>query len=185
MIVGRRVALRSIEEDDLKALRDWRNREDMRRFFREYRELNMANQKAWFDGTVNGGSRDLMVAIVDRGSGELIGAAGLCSIDWVVRNAEISLYIGKDGLYVDQGPDGFAWDALSLLVGYGFRQVNLHKVWAEVFEIDLAKQRLLEEFGFRRDGVLRDKGFTDGAYLSSIVYSFLENEWQRVGRDQS
>ena len=49
MLTGEITGLRAIEESDLEQLLAWRNDPRMRRFFREYRELNMTQQKSWFD----------------------------------------------------------------------------------------------------------------------------------------
>ena len=46
MLLGEYTGLRAIEEDDLEQLLVWRNDPAMRRYFREYRELSMANQRA-------------------------------------------------------------------------------------------------------------------------------------------
>ena len=43
------IKFRSLEADDLPTLRDWRNSKFVKRTTREYRLLNMLNQKAWFD----------------------------------------------------------------------------------------------------------------------------------------
>ena len=52
MIIGKRIGLRALEQEDLSLLRDWRNREHYRMYFREYRELNLDNQRQWFEKQV-------------------------------------------------------------------------------------------------------------------------------------
>jgi len=49
LIKGKYVKLRSLELNDLPKLRDWRNSKFVRKATREYRLLNMINQKKWFD----------------------------------------------------------------------------------------------------------------------------------------
>ena len=49
MLAGKNVGLRSLEENDLSILKDWRNSENIRKTTREYRLLNMINQKDWFN----------------------------------------------------------------------------------------------------------------------------------------
>ena len=48
MIEGKYVKMRSLEIEDLPKLRDWRNSKSVRMATREYRLLNMINQKNWF-----------------------------------------------------------------------------------------------------------------------------------------
>jgi len=45
MIEGKYIKLRSLEIEDLQKLRDWRNSKSVREATREYRLLNMINQK--------------------------------------------------------------------------------------------------------------------------------------------
>lgn len=49
MLEGKYVKLRQIEESDLAKLRDWANSPYIRVYAREYRPLNMLNQKRWLD----------------------------------------------------------------------------------------------------------------------------------------
>lgn len=176
MILGERVGLRAVEKEDLPLMRDWRNQESMRRYFRESGELNLADQQAWFESSCHSGSRHRMFVIVDLAQKSAVGVCGLTNLNWLLRSAEISLYIGRDAVYVD---DVLAPDAMSVLMRHGFDNLNLHKVWAEVYASDIPKKTLLERLLFNRDGILRDNGFYGGRYVDSIVYSLLDSEWRR------
>ena len=175
MLKGELVGLRAIEPDDLELLRKWRNRPGLRRYFREHRELAKVEQEAWYRRTVLDDSRTIMFALVELNDASLplIGAAGLCYIDWVCRSAEVSLYIGAKDLYID---DRLAPDALRLLLHYGFDEVGLHRLWTEVYDYDDRKARLCEAVGFSLEGRHRDKHFADGGWHDSLVFSVLENE---------
>lgn len=175
MLTGELTGLRAIEEDDLLQLLAWRNDPEMRRFFREYRELNMTQQKSWFDAKVNGDPATRMFAIIDLQTDELMGAAGLCYIDWVNRNADFSIYMGADDLYIDED---YAPDAGRVLLKYGFDELNLHKVWAEIYSIDEPKQRLFYELGFSREGVHRETHWTEGQWVDSLFYGLLARDFK-------
>lgn len=100
MLKGEYVGLRSVEKNDLPILLEWRNQPEYRQFFREYRELNLENQNRWFDIKVMEDSSTIMFTIIDLQNGEILGACGLCYIDWINRNADFSIYIGKDNIYI-------------------------------------------------------------------------------------
>jgi hypothetical protein len=57
MLEGKYVELRQIEESDLPNLRDWRNSPYIRAYTREYRPLNMLNQKRWFESLLTDQSK--------------------------------------------------------------------------------------------------------------------------------
>ena len=65
MLNGVIVGLRAIESDDLEELLNWRNQSEYRRFFREYRELNMESQKQWFETKVLGDEHTHMFSIIE------------------------------------------------------------------------------------------------------------------------
>jgi RimJ/RimL family protein N-acetyltransferase len=175
MIKGELVGLRSLEKEDLSLLRDWRNIESFRRNFREYRELNMANQDAWFART-NASPNDFMFVIVRLKDGKPLGAAGLLYTNWIIRSADFSFYIGLDELYIDEL--GYAEESARLLISYGFKNLNLHKIWMELYEFDHKKINFFtKKFNFKTDGILRDNCFENGRYWNSLLISLLSSEF--------
>ncbi|MGF1464191.1 MAG: GNAT family N-acetyltransferase [Maricaulaceae bacterium] len=178
MLKARRTGLRAIEPTDLEPLRAWRNDPDLRQYFREYREISPDSQKRWYDTVVLGDDRTRMFAIVELTSGRLLGACGLCWIDWLRRSADFSIYIGADGLYIDEV---FATEAARLLLRYGFDELGLHRVWAEIYAIDAPKREFLPSLGFQLEGRLREAHFTNGQWVDSLFYGLLAKEYAPVG----
>lgn len=173
MIHGQKVGLRAVEFRDLEQLLEWRNRPDYRRFFRENRELNFDQQKTWFFEKVIKDQSTRMFSIVRLEDGKLLGACGLCYIDWVNGNADFSIYIGHDGLYID---DDYAHRAGDLLIQYAFNEIRLHRLWCEVYSFDTQKQLLLQRLGFQVDGRHRQTYWQDGQWNDSIFFSLLETD---------
>ena len=173
MLRGKRLNLRAIEREDLPRLRDWRNLPELRRNFREVRELNMLSQEAWLT-RISASANDFMF-MVELTDGTPIGVAGLVYVHWVLRSADISLYIGHEGIYID-GSGGYAEETAQILIKYGFDNLNLHKVWTELYSFDDRKIELFTRLGFGRDAVLRDNCFEDGRYHDSYIYSLIRSD---------
>jgi hypothetical protein len=177
MLKGEKIGLRALEKDDLQLLRDWRNIPGFRKHFREVRELNMYNQEKWLDVT-NNRSTDFMFGIVDLTTNKLIGAGGLLYINWINRAADFSFYIGRNEAYIDA--DGFAHDAAKTLINYGFNNLNLNKIWMELYEFDTQKLRFFQDdFGFKKDAKLRENCFEEGRYWDSYIISLLRSEFYK------
>jgi len=174
MISGEKIGLRAIEPGDLDMLMMWRNHPEFRKYFREYREISSEMQKKWFETTVLGDKNTLMFSIVLRETGELIGCCGLCYINWIHRYAELSFYIGYQNAYIDDM--GYAEESCKLLFQYAFGELNLHKVWAEIYDFDEKKTTLFRKLGMTLDGKLRDNYYYDGAWHSSLIFSILQKE---------
>ncbi len=173
MLKGEFVGLRAIERDDLSQLLEWRNRPEYRRYFREYRELGVVNQNDWYEKMVLNDSRTIMFSIIELENSRLLGACGLCYIDWANGNADFSIYIGADNLYID---DQFAPDAAKTMACYGFNELRMHRLWAEIYDFDEPKKRFFESLGFNLDGRHRQTHWAEGDWHDSLFYSLLQPE---------
>lgn len=174
MIKGEKVGLRAVEKKDLPFLRDWRNIVEFRKNFREIRELSLADQEAWFDHLQNTNHINYMFTIVDLETKKPIGAAGLLYVNWVIRSADFSFYIGENEKYI--GNDGIALEAAKLLIDYGFKSLNLHKIWMELYEYDKQKiEFFTKNFNFKQDALLRDNCFEGGKYWNSLIISLIKS----------
>lgn len=175
MLSGKRVGLRAVEESDLEQLLKWRNQPEFRRFFREYRELGMANQREWFEQKVIKDEHTRMFSVVDQKTGELLGACGLCYIDWQNRCADFSIYIGKENLYIDET---YAIDAARIMIRYGFEELNLYRLWSEIYEIDEKKKEFFQALGFIHEATHKETHWTEGRWVDSWYYRLLETEYR-------
>ena len=175
MMMGSLVVLTAVERSDLKQLMDWRNNSNFRKHFREYRELNMAAQELWFEQKVLNDPSTMMFSIRRLTDNELLGCCGFVYINWVHRNADLSLYIGWNESYIDD--KGYAEDACKTLLNYGFNELCLNKVWTEIYEFDEKKQKLYDKLGFQQDGLLRENYFYDGEWWNSRMLSLLAREY--------
>lgn len=177
MIRGDKVYLVPIEREDLELLRTWRNQPNFRKYFREYREISKEMQEKWYEAKVLGDPSTIMFAIRRTKDDSLLGCCGLCYINWVHRNADLSLYIGYENAYIDN--EGFAKEACQLMFAYGYDELGLRKIWTEIYEFDTPKFELYTELGFHQDGILRDQYFYEGRFWNSRMLSLLSDEFKR------
>jgi len=78
---------------------------------------------------------------------------------------------------------GYARTAVSRMIEFGFTDLGLHRITANIGPANTASMRLVESLGFQREGTIRDHVHTNGAWRDSVSYSLLENEWPRSGID--
>jgi hypothetical protein len=179
MILGKKVYLKAVEPENLNQLMEWRNLPEFRKHFREYREINTIMQQKWFENNVSDDKNTIMFSVFNVETNELLGCCGLCYINWVHRHADLSVYIGYEHAYIDNL--GFADDSCRLVLNYGFNELNLHKIWTEIYEFDNKKKALYDKFGFKQDGLLRDNYFYDGRWWDSRIISLLSHEFNQGG----
>lgn len=177
MIKGNLVGLRAVEKEDLHFFRDWRNITDFRKNFREIRELSLADQDAWFNSLQQTKQINFMFTVIRLSDNKPIGAAGLLYTNWIIRSADFSFYIGEDNSYIDDL--GYADEAAELLINYGFYNLNLNKIWMELYEFDDKKLDFFQnKFTFKVDGKLRSNCFENGQYFDSYIISLLSDEYR-------
>jgi len=173
MLIYKNVALRAIEETDLHVLLSWRNNEQLRRYFREYREFSRGQIKSWYDSMILNPQFEMFI-MEDLQTNEAVGVAGLTYIDWVNRHADVHFYIGKNGEWID---NNYSNDAIKIVLNYGFERLNLNKLWAEIYEIDSKKLEFFKKLGFTIDASLREHYYYDGKYHTSHILSLLKSEY--------
>jgi RimJ/RimL family protein N-acetyltransferase len=173
MITGKNVVLRAIEKADLPQLMEWRNNPEMRKYFRGVDEINTDNQNKWFDVINDKDSIHKMFAIVKKDTNELMGACGLCHINWINRSADFSIYIGYDNIYVD---NVYAVEAANLMRDYGFEVLNLHRLWTEIYSLDKSKKKLYDLLEFKLEGEFRDTYWHGNMWHSSLFYALLSSD---------
>jgi RimJ/RimL family protein N-acetyltransferase len=94
-------------------------------------------------------------------------------IDQHDRSAEIGISIGEKEFW-DQG---YGTKAIRLIVGHGFGNLNLNRIYLRVYETNPRGKRCYEKAGFSVDGRLRQARFLEGKYVDVFIMSILKSEW--------
>jgi RimJ/RimL family protein N-acetyltransferase len=156
-----------------ETVRDWRNHDEVWRWCRQLDLITDWEQERWYerqaaDPTI----RMYAVVMAVEGLKELVGVAGLTSIDHVHRRAEFSLYLRPDF-----HGKGMGKQALSLLLFHGFVNLGLNVIWGESFEGNKA-MKTFEGLGFVKEGVRQQFYFKNGRFIDAHLYSITRQKWQ-------
>ncbi len=101
--------------------------------------------------------------------GELVGGIGLdVQGDVFKRSAEIGYWLGHAAW-----GKGIATEAVQALVGHAFREFDVVRLYAGVFEGNEASARVLEKAGFALEGRLRSAIWKDGQLLDQLLFAKL------------
>lgn len=73
---------------------------------------------------------------------------------------------------------GYAVEAMTSLLEYLFKELNMHRVIADCDVENVASYRTLEKLGFRREAHFVDSFLVDGVYASEYYYGLLQREWR-------
>lgn len=126
----------------------------------------------WF-GAIFRARQGLRWAISLReGDGSLIGTCGFNI--WTRRNN--SAEIGYDLMPRHWGK-GIATEALQRMIAWGFVNLDLNRIQADVMIGNDASARVLTKLGFTPEGIQRQGGFWRGEYHDLRYFGLLREEW--------
>ncbi|USL40579.1 GNAT family N-acetyltransferase [Priestia megaterium] len=101
-------------------------------------------------------------------TGELIGTVGFNQWNQKHKRAEIGYE-----LHPQHWGHGYASEAASAVMTYGFDTLQLVRIGAVVFLENKASQHVLEKLGFQKEGVLKNYMYQNGKAHDTFVYSSL------------
>ena len=68
-------------------------------------------------------------------------------------------------------------EALLALIQYGFSELRLNRIEADIDPMNLASARCLERLGFKLEGMLRERWIVAGVVSDSAMYGLLASDW--------
>ena len=113
----------------------------------------------------------------DRKHEQLLGFANLFNIEWSNGTGSLSLGIGDPG----QRRKGYGQEALSLLLRYAFRELNLFRLSAQVPAYNLPALNLFRHANFKDEARQREVYHWAGKRWDRICLGLLREEWEKTG----
>jgi ribosomal-protein-alanine N-acetyltransferase len=112
-------------------------------------------------------------AICLKANGEMIGDMGFYRLDVVNQKSEIGYILSPEFW-----KNGFGSEAMDAVLKFGFEQLNLNKIEADINPENQASINLVTKMGFRKEAHLRQNLFFNGRFFDSLVFGLLKNEWK-------
>ncbi|WP_297436542.1 GNAT family protein [Thermococcus sp.] len=167
IIKGRLVSLGVLTREDLKRLWMWYNDRSVRSYLSFPGEVYFyEDELEWYEALRRGKKREKVFTILERSSKGLTGVVGLHGIDHENGRAEVGYFLSPE--YWGRG---YATEAVALALRYAFEWLNLRKVYAHVFETNLASIRVLEKNGFNLVGRWRKHQYVPGeGFVDVLMY---------------
>ena len=118
------------------------------------------------------GQPGLLLAMVEKSSGKVIGQLNSAMTDAANQTADIG-YIS----HPDWRGRGFVNEALTGLIDYLFNEENIHRIVADIDIRNLDSIKVVERLGFRREATFIENDFLKGEWCSMHLYALLSREW--------
>jgi RimJ/RimL family protein N-acetyltransferase len=170
MLEGSSVRLRAPQRADIPLFVKWFNDPETTRFLLRSPPMGMEEEEAWYDSLVN---KDTKVFCIETKDGRLVGNIGIINVDWTNRKADIGIVIGEKECW----SKGYGTEAITLLLGYLFDEMNLERVWLYCDMENHRARRCYEKCGFHQEGVFRHNRLQGGKFRDDAVMSILRQDW--------
>ena len=106
-----------------------------------------------------------------RSDGQLIGTCGLFKWNRAWRNCTLGYELVRDAW-----GQGYMREALRSALAWGFEQMALNRVDAQIHPENTPSLKLVERLGFVHEGRLRECGYWLGAYHDLLQYGLLRRD---------
>ena len=139
-----------------------------------YSEEEFVRQKKIYEKGYESYNQTMMnFQIVEKASSKIMGKCGFHTWNPQHHRAEIGYALNDD----EFKNKGFMKEALEKTLEFGFQEMNLNRIEALIDENNLPSKKLLDYFGFVREGNLRGHYLVDGVFEDSVVFSLLKSEY--------
>jgi len=99
---------------------------------------------------------------------KLIGTIGFWRMDKANYRAEIGYM-----LMPEMQGKGLMHEAISTSIRYGFEEMKLHSIEANVNPANLLSKKILEKNGFVQEAYFKENYYYNGRFLDSSIYSLV------------
>jgi RimJ/RimL family protein N-acetyltransferase len=171
ILEGEKVRLRPMEERDLPAFVEWLSDPEVTRWLAEMSFAPTLDQERdWYDGRRV--DPDSLMWAIDTADGQLVGSTELRLFP-MRKKAEFGIVIGEKSKW----DGGLGTEALRLVLGYAFGELELNRVELTTAEDNARALRVYEKIGFVREGLKRQDRVLDGRFGNTVMMSVLRDEW--------
>lgn len=176
LFTGKLVRLAAAQADDAKLQARWHNESEFLRLLDDDPALprsvaHITRQET--ERREHHGNDRFEFMIRTLADNTLIGFGGI-GARWNHRDAWLGIGIG-DPAYRSRG---YGTDAMRLLVGYGFRELDLHRITLSVLATNPRAIRCYEKVGFVCEVVNRADVYRDGQRIDVYTMGLLRREWE-------
>lgn len=160
------ITLRPWHLDDIDDLVALANNKNIAQFMADVfpHPYTIENGKTFIGFATSNPNSKIFAIIVDN---KPIGSIGLhLQTDILRKNAEIGYWLGED-----YWGKGIITKAIPQIIDYGFKNMDIVRIFARIFETNKASQKVVEKCGFKLEGKYDKTLYKNGEYLDELIYA--------------
>jgi len=172
-IVGKKCYLSPIDVNDVEIFTEWVNDMEVLKYFDLYPlTISLENEREMITNL----SKEHNYSIINLETNEMIGNCGFVNVEHINQTAEVGIIIGNKTYW----NKGYGTEALSLLIDFGFKALNMHNIMLRVYENNKGAVRCYEKIGFKTMGIRREALHRDLMKQNVIYMDILSKDFYEL-----
>jgi RimJ/RimL family protein N-acetyltransferase len=179
MLKGKLVLLRPVQKSDIAYFLKWFNDPEVTQYLAMYLPITEMAEQKFIEDLATSRSATVAYFVMEANNGEQskpIGTIALGNINAKDHSASLGLAIG-DKQYWSRG---YGTEAASLIIRYGFEQLNLHRISSSAWSFNERSIRLHLKLGFREEGRRIESVYRNGSFCDEVMFGLLRQEWLKL-----
>jgi [ribosomal protein S5]-alanine N-acetyltransferase len=168
-----RLIFRKILQSDAKALFLLRSNDEVLRFMDVPRHYSISDSEKLIRTLDESYENEAGInwVIVEKHTNSFAGYFGY----WRIIPEHCRAEIGY-ALKPEYWGKGYMYETINFMARFGFEEMKLHSIEANVNPLNERSKKVLERIGFKKEAHFRENYLFNGEFLDSIIYSLLEKD---------
>lgn len=168
-----RLVLRKLSQLDSKDIFDIFSSETIMKFYGMYpiKEVKEAENLISSLNKAYEEKKSIRWGIILKEEDKLIGTCGYHNWNKSYFRAEMGYELSSD-----YWRKGYITEAIKGIIPFGFNEMNLNRIEAQVYPENKASNKCLQKLGFVKEGVIREYAFFRDKFEDLVMYSLLKND---------
>jgi RimJ/RimL family protein N-acetyltransferase len=173
LLEGKNVNLKIMEKEDVPLLAEWWNSlEYQGKYFHVPQKSKTQALQEFENPSPVQAAMEHREFMIEKKDGTRVGHIG-CGRDILHDWIEI----GYDVLPSERR-NGYASEAIQIMIDYLFLSKDIPRILVCTDARNIAAIRAAEKAGFRKEGIIRKGGFTNGKFVDTCLLGILREEWK-------
>lgn len=174
ILKSERLILRAITLEDAQYIQSIRNNPKVMEFMDSNNHETLEDSKQFIQNNITSfkNKEGIYWAIIEKQTEAFIGDFSYWRIDKKNHRAEIGYT-----LMPEFWGKGYMSEAIKTIINFGFNDLNLHSIEANINPNNNSSRKLLQKIGFEKEAYFKENYYYNGIYLDSEIYSLLKTNY--------
>lgn len=167
------IVIRAAEPQDAKLIYDWENNRDIWRVSETYMPYSLYQIEQFLFSNDLFSTRQIRFIIERKNDNVNIGCIDIYDFDPVHMRAGIGILLQKDFR-----KQGYANEALELLIDYVFNTLMLKQIYCLIDETNIDSLNLFKKIGFTQCGLRKEWIRTTDGFIDELEFQYINKKFQ-------